>query len=44
MLEHSMQKKALTFVQKFNDIFTAQTLLIIIASLLGVVAARLMGF
>jgi len=40
----AMQKKPQNFLDTFNSIFTTRLLVMIIASLLGAIAMRLLGF
>ena len=40
----TMQKKPQSFLDTFNSIFTTRLLVMIIASLLGAIAMRLLGF
>jgi hypothetical protein len=41
---NTMQKKPESFLDTFNRIFTTRLLVMIIASLLGAIAMRLLGF
>jgi hypothetical protein len=42
--KRSMQKKPETIAAKFNSIFTTRMLITLIGALLGVIAARMLGF
>ena len=42
--KRTMQKKPETIAAKFNSVFTTRMLITIIGALLGVIAARMLGF